>query len=75
MDVSPFTYAALTAVFAAGAAWGAVKHSLNGTKIKVDDIANRLHLHIKDEADADKQTHERIARVETKVDILVDRIN
>jgi hypothetical protein len=74
MDFSPLTYAAITAIFVAGAAWGAVKHSLNGTKTKVEEIQSRLYLHIKDESDADQKTHERIARVETKVDFLVERV-
>ena len=62
-------YAALTAVFSAGAAWAGVKVSLNGTKRRVEETHERLAKHIQDEASADLITHERIASIETKLDI------
>lgn len=64
-------YAVISAFFAAGAAWGAVRSALNGTRGKVDDVHKRLAAHIDDESVADKVTHERIARVETKIDMLL----
>ena len=74
-------YAALTAVFAAGAAWGGVKFALNGTRARVDEIHNEtkgvrkmLADHIQEESGADMYTHERLAKVETKVDILSDHV-
>jgi len=63
-----------TAIFVAGIAWGTIKKGLNGTSERVKEIHERLHSHIKDESDADKHTHERIARVETKIDLLSERI-
>ena len=66
------SYAALTAIFSAGAAWAGVKVSLNGTKRRVEETHRQLAEHIKDESAADMKTHERIARVETKVDMVLE---
>jgi hypothetical protein len=67
-------YGILTAVFSAGAAWTSVKLSLNGAKKRIDETHSRLTVHIQDEAQADSQTHERIARVETKVDMILEQM-
>ena len=69
-----FIYAVITGVFAAGAAFGGVKIALNGTRSKVDDVYKVVSDHIREETHNDKRTHERLAKVETKVDILVERI-
>jgi hypothetical protein len=74
MEPSTFAYAAMTGVFAAGAAWGAVKTGLNGTKARVEALHADLDEHIKEEHANDRQTHERVARVETKVDLLVNKL-
>ena len=66
-------YAALTAIFSAGAAWAGVKTSLNGARKRIDETHERLARHIEDESMADLHTHERLAKVETKVDILIDK--
>ena len=67
-------YAAIVAFFSAGAAWGAVKAGLNGTKGRVESLTDQITQHIKDESDNDRVTHERIASVETKIDFIVKRI-
>ena len=51
-----------TIVVSGGAAWGAAKQALNGTRERVRVLETDSKAH----ADA-------IARVETKVDILIDR--
>jgi hypothetical protein len=80
--MEPFLgYAAITSIFAAGAAWAGVKVSLNGTKLRVEETHTRLADHIRDEGLADMHTHDRIAktherltRVETKVDMLLEKM-
>ena len=71
---SAMVYAGIVAFFSAGAAWGAVKTGLNGTRGKVEALTEKIDDHIKDETDNDRTTHERIARVETKVDIIIERM-
>ena len=71
---SGLVYAAIAAFFSAGAAWGAVKTGLNGTKGKVESLTVLVNDHIKDETKSDQVTHERIARVEAKVDIIIDKM-
>ena len=75
MELTPFATSILTALFVSGAAWGATKTALNGTKQHVKDIHAELRQHIREEHNADMETHERIARVETKIDVLVDRFS
>lgn len=73
MEFSPLMYAIITGVFAAGSAAGAVKVALNGTKIKVDEVHSQLRDHVTEENNNDRETHERIAKVETKLDMLISR--
>ena len=74
MEFSPLLTSLFTAMFVGGVAWGATKQALNGTKEKVKEIHTQLTAHIKEEHDADQQTHERLAVVETKVDALTEAI-
>ena len=74
MELSPLAYALLTSIFVSGAAFGAVKAGLNGARTKIDEVHKRLHEHIADESNADAHTHERIARVETKIDMIAERM-
>ena len=71
---SGLMYAAIVALFSAGAAYGAVKTGLNGTRGRVESLADQISDHIKDETKSDQVTHERIARVEAKVDIIIDKM-
>ena len=73
-------YAVTTSIFAAGAAWAGVKVSLNGTKKRVEETHRQLTDHIREEGLADMHTHDRIAktherltRVETKVDMVLEK--
>ena len=69
-----FLYTIGTAVFVGGVSAGMVKASLNGTKERVRQIHETLQTHINDEADNDRLTHERLAGVEAKVDILLEKL-
>lgn len=71
MDLATLWPSAATALFVGGVAWGATRNALNGTRIRVQQIHQELRDHIKDESNADIDTHERITRVETKLDILL----
>ena len=67
----PILWQIFTTIFLAGVAWGAVKYALNGTRHRVKEIHERLHTHINEENRADIVTHDRLARLETKVDLLI----
>lgn len=74
MELTPFATSILTAIFVSGAAWGATKSALNGTRQRVQQIHEDLRQHVSEESNADMQTHERLTRVETKVDVLVESL-
>ena len=74
-DSVPFMWTLFTGVVAAAFAAGGAMTALNGTKDRVKEIHERLHTHIADESTADKHTHERIARVEAKVDLIHGLVN
>lgn len=74
MEFSPLLTSMGTAIFVGGVAWGATKSALNGTRMRVQQIHEELRSHIRDESSADMETHERITRVETKLDMLIDRV-
>jgi hypothetical protein len=57
----------ISGVGAAGAAWGAVKVSLNGTRSRVRKIESQMDEGLAKEADL----HDRLARLETKIDLLL----
>ena len=73
MDLATLWPSAVTAIFVGGVAWGATKSALNGTRDRVRSIQDELRNHITEEHNADMETHERIARVETKLDMLISR--
>lgn len=73
MELTPFATSILTALFVSGAAWGATKTALNGTRLRVQEVHEKLTKHVDEEAHADRETHERIARVETKIDMILER--
>lgn len=56
-------------LLATGGAWGAVKVTLNGTKERVRATEEKVRQ--LDEARLD--THDRLARIETKIDRLMER--
>lgn len=47
---------------AAGAAWGGAKVALNGTRLRVKELEI-----------ADKDKTDRLARIETKIDVLLEK--
>jgi hypothetical protein len=49
-------------VFSAGAAWGGAKYALNGTRKRVENMEAQ-HIQVTD----------RLARIETKLDILMEK--
>lgn len=55
----------------AGAAWGAVKVTLNGTRNRVKNLEFMFEQHRKDERETDQVQADRLARVETKIDLLL----
>lgn len=75
MDVNALIQAwpALTVVASAGAAWGAVKHSLNGTRERVSKIETALADHAEKDDQLQNDTIDRLARIETKLDVIADR--
>ena len=73
-DSLPFMWTLITALIAAAFAAGGAKRALNGTRDRVKEIHEQLRSHINEEHNADQQTHERIARVETKVDLILERM-
>lgn len=73
MDYNALIPSIMTALFVGGVSWGATKSALNGTRQRVQEIHKTVQAHIKDETESDRKLHERITRVETKVDILIDR--
>jgi len=64
MFEGPALWALGTAIFTGGIAWGTVKHSMNGQAKRLEKV---------EITSADNS--ERLVRVETKIDILVDRSN
>ena len=66
-----FIYSTMSAVFVAGTTIGYIKKTLNGTTERVKEIQSSLNNHIAEESDNDTETHERIAKVETKVDLII----
>ncbi len=60
-------------LLAVGGAWGGARVALNGTRRTVQEVERNLRAHISEEHAADMHTHERIAKIETKLDILIDR--
>ena len=63
MDLSTTALIAIpTVLVSGGAAWGAAKQALNGTRERVQKLEEKTDHHA-----------DTLARVETKVDILIDR--
>jgi hypothetical protein len=61
MDVQTILMIA-TPVASVGAAWGGAKVALNGTRLRVKEL---------EQADRDKT--DRLARIETKIDMLLEK--
>jgi hypothetical protein len=59
------------AAASAGGAWGAIKVMLNGTRDRVKKLENIFELHTRNEQDRDGFVIDRLARLETKLDLLI----
>lgn len=62
-----------TIVAAGGAAWGAAKQALNGTRERVKRIDEQLVAHIKDDDTIQRELLQRASSVEAKVDIIISK--
>lgn len=78
IDPTTLLIPAIAAAGSAGAAWGAVKMSLNGTRARVKTIEDILKDHLRDEMAAYEVANERLmvsndrlSRLETKIDLLL----
>ena len=70
---SPELLAVVGTVFSAGAAWGGAKVALNGTKNRVKDIKEDLVKHTAADLVIQTQMIDRLARIETKLDMIHER--
>lgn len=62
-----------TAVGSLGAAWGGAKVALNGTRSRVQRIESVLDEHIDEDEQLNRDSIDRLARLETKIDILLQK--
>ena len=60
-----------TALVTAGAAWGAAKQALNGTRERVKVIEDRVTR----SEDRDRDVLQRVAGIEAKIDIVLERVS
>ena len=60
--MEPYMIAAVTAIFTGGVSLGGVRYFINGTKIRLTKLETQEH-----------SMADRLARVETKIDILLER--
>lgn len=71
--IDPITITIASAIFAGGAAWGGAKAALNGTKNRVKKMETDFVIHMRDDHVVQSQMLDRLARVETKIDLLLTR--
>jgi hypothetical protein len=64
----------ITAALALGGSWGGAKVALNGTRERVKELKQDFSNHVKEEGEQDLKLHQRMASVETKIDVLIDRV-
>lgn len=57
-----------------GGAWGGAMVALNGTRERVKSLATDLKTHIKDDEQLQRDMIDRAARMETKLDILLEKL-
>lgn len=63
-----FSIVAPTVLFTAGAAWGAVRNALNGTRERMERVELRLEGHITESGVAQRDVVDRLARIETRIE-------
>jgi hypothetical protein len=64
---------AVSVVFGAGAAWGGATAALNGTRNRVKSIEEWAVQHDKKDDEFQREGIDRLARIETKIDMLRDK--
>lgn len=62
-----------TIIGSAGAAWGAARTALNGTKGRVQEIKTELAAHTAADLAVQTQMIDRLARIETKIDYMAEK--
>ena len=74
MDLgNPLLWQAALALSAGGAAWGAAKTALNGTKERVRKVEKALDVHIQVTTHRDTEVISRLAALEGKIDVMLTR--
>jgi len=73
MDYMEFIKLA-TPLLAIGGAWGGAKVALNGTRERVKEVQNRLDVHMTEDEKVQREMIDRSARIETKIDILMEKL-
>ena len=72
MDLNPqMAWTVGTALVTAASAWKAVKMGLNGARKDIEDTKIELRDHIRTENEADQRLHEKVGRIEGKLDTLI----
>ncbi len=64
---------AATLIGSCGAAFGGAKVALNGTRARVTEVKGDLKEHIEKDEKLQRETIDRLARIETKLDSLCSR--
>lgn len=62
-----------TALITGGVAYGTVKQALNGTRERVKNIEENQRIHEKLDDERFRDAADRLARIETKIDILLEK--
>ena len=65
--------AVLGVVFTGGAAWGGASYALNGTRKRVMDLDEKFTQHVSDDNTRHVEAIDRLARIETKLDVLGEK--
>lgn len=70
MIEGPIVYTIMSAVFTGGIAFGGFKVALNGTKKRIEMLEET-----ESRAEVERlKTHERLASLETKIDMIYDKV-
>lgn len=66
-------YEVAALVFTAGAAWGGSQVALNGTRKRVMELREWADKHEATDKSSQLDTTDRLARIETKLDVLMEK--
>lgn len=73
MYLDPAIISLIGACLAGGTAWGGAKVALNGTRERVKEIQEGLNKHVIDDHSIQTDTVDRLARIETKLDVITSQ--